>query len=133
VAVISDCAAEELASQVAARPKTIGWRLSWRSLAIGKNFSNRRRKIINTGAGHDDAVAAAMSFFSDTQEPTALILTELDIEMLALNLQFSRLDDVIHFSLRPLSLGSETLKWKKNSRLFKGISCPSKPVLGGRR
>ena len=38
-----------------------------------------------------------MSFLRDTQESTALVFPELDIEVLALNLQFSRLDDVIHF------------------------------------
>jgi hypothetical protein len=65
-----------------------------------------------------------MSFLSDTQEFTAVVLPELDIEMLALNLQFFRLDDVVHFALRPPSLGSETLKWKKNPRLFRGISYP---------
>ena len=37
-----------------------------------------------------------MSFFNDTQEFPALVLTELDVEMLALNMQFSRLDDAIH-------------------------------------
>ncbi len=39
-----------------------------------------------------------MSFLSDTQESPALIFPELDVEMLALNLQFSRLDDVVHFA-----------------------------------
>jgi hypothetical protein len=34
--------------------------------------------------------------------------------VLALNLEFSRLDDVVHFALRPPSLGSRSLKWKKN-------------------
>jgi hypothetical protein len=64
-----------------------------------------------------------MSFLSDTQEFTAVVLPELDIEMLALNLQFFRLDDVVHFALRAPSLGSGTLKWKKNRRLLRGISC----------
>jgi hypothetical protein len=59
-----------------------------------------------------------MSFLSDTQEFTAIVLPELDIKMLALNLQFFRLDDVVHFALRPPSLGNETLKWKKNPRLL---------------
>jgi hypothetical protein len=36
--------------------------------------------------------------------------------MLALNLQFFGLDDVVHFALRPPSLGSGTVKWKKNPR-----------------
>jgi hypothetical protein len=97
-------------------------RLSWRGFAVGKNFGNDRRKIINAGARHDDAVPAPMSFLNDTQEFTAVVLPELDVEVLALNLQFSRLDDVVHFALRPPSLGSGTLKWKKNPRPFKGIS-----------
>src|SRR6476660_7629565 len=91
-------------------------RLSWRGFAVCQNFSNDRRKVINAGARHDDAVAAAMSFLSDAQEFTAVVLPEFDIEMLALNLQFFRLDDVVHFALRAPSLGSGTLKWKKNPR-----------------
>ena len=90
-------------------------RLSWRGFAVCQNFSNDRRKIINAGARHDDAVPAPMSFLSDTQEFAAVVLPELDIKVLALNLQFSRLDDVVHFALRPPSLGSRPLKWKQNS------------------
>ena len=89
-------------------------RLSWRAVVIHQNFSNRRRKVIDPGAGHDDAVSASVSFLGDAQESPAVVFAELDVEMLTLDLQFSRLDDVIHFSLRPPSLGSETLKWKKN-------------------
>jgi hypothetical protein len=63
-----------------------------------------------------------MSFLCDTQESTTVILSELDIEMLALNLKFFRLDDVVHFALRAPSLGSGTPKWKKNPRPFEGIS-----------
>jgi hypothetical protein len=44
--------------------------------------------------------------------------------MLALNLQFSRFDDVVHFALRPPSLGSRPLKWKKNP-------CPLREFLTG--
>jgi hypothetical protein len=77
---------------------TLVQRLRWRRFAVCKNFSNGRRKIINARAGHDDAVTTAVSFLSDTQESAALIFPELDVEMLALNLQFSRLDDVIHFA-----------------------------------
>ena len=82
------------------KPKTIGWRLSWRGFAVRQNFRNDRRKVINAGARHDDAVPAPMSFLSDTQEFAAVVLPELDIEMLALNLQFFRFDDVVHFALR---------------------------------
>src|SRR6266496_4020090 len=85
-------------------------RLSRRCFAVCQNFSNRRRKIINAGTRHDDAIPAAMSFLSDTQEPSAIVLPELDVEVLALDLQFFRLDDVVHFALRAPSLGRGTLK-----------------------
>ena len=98
--------------------------LSWRSFAVRQNFSYRRGKVINTCAGHNDAVTAAVSFLRDAQESSAVVLPELDVEMLALNLQFFRLDDVVHFALRAPSLGCGTLKWKKNPQAFKGISYP---------
>jgi hypothetical protein len=66
-------------------------------LAICQNFSDRRRKVVDAGTRHDDAVPAAVSFLGDAQESPAVVLAELHVEMLALNLQFSRLDDVIHF------------------------------------
>src|SRR5262245_16489931 len=88
--------------------------LSWRGFAVRKNVSNRRRKLLNACTWHDDTVTAAVSFLSDTQESTALIFPEFDVEVLALNLQFFCLDDVVHFALRPPSLGSRPLKWKKN-------------------
>jgi hypothetical protein len=91
------------------RESAVQW-LSWRGFAVTKNLSYRRCKVINTRAGDDDAVTAAVSFLCDTQESTALILPELDVEMLALNLQFFRFDDVIHFALRAPSLGGGTLK-----------------------
>jgi hypothetical protein len=74
--------------------------LSWRGFAVRKNGSNRRRKLFNAGTRHDDTVTTAVSFLSDAQEPAALVFTELDVEVLALNLQFFRLDDVVHFALR---------------------------------
>src|SRR5262249_25448972 len=93
-------------------------RLSWRGFAVRKNVSNRRRKLLNAGTRDDDTVTAAVSFLSDAQEPAAIILPELDVEVLALYLQFFRFDDVVHFALRPPSLGSRPLKWKKNPRPF---------------
>ena len=79
-------------------------RLSWCALVVRQNFSNCCRKVIDAGTRHDDAVAAAMSFFGDAQESPALIFSELHVEMLAFYLQFSRLDDVIHFPLKPPTL-----------------------------
>ncbi len=45
----------------------------------------------------------------------ALIFSELHVEVLALDLQFSRLDDVIHFSLRPPTL--QQLVWQNGSKI----------------
>jgi hypothetical protein len=73
--------------------------LNWRAFAVRQNFSNGRRKVIDTGTWHNDAVPAAVSFFGDAQESSAVVFTELHIEVFALNLQFSRLDNVIHFYL----------------------------------
>lgn len=96
--------------------------LSWRCLAVSKNFRNRRRKLIDTRAGNDDAIAAAVSFLGDTQEPAALIFPELDVEVLALNLQFSRLDDVIHFCLKGADFGHWSCQMEEKSAGLKGIS-----------
>jgi hypothetical protein len=45
-----------------------------------------------------------MSFFGDAQEFPALVFSEFHVEVLAFYLQFSRLDDVIHFPLKPQTL-----------------------------
>src|SRR5439155_19395438 len=78
--------------------------LTWCGFVVRQNFSNRRGKVFDAGTGHDDAVAPAMSFLRDAQESPTVVLAELHVEMLALNLQFSRLDDVIHFCLEPSTL-----------------------------
>src|SRR5437762_10585239 len=115
VACVQDIAAGTAAST---ERESAVQRLSWRGFAVRKNVSNCRRKLINAGTRHDDAVPAAVSFLGDAQESSAVVLPELDVEMLALNLQFFRLDDVIHFASRAPSLGSGRPKWKKNSRVF---------------
>ena len=81
-------------------------RLNWCAVVVRQNFSNRRGKVVDAGTGHDDAVAAAMSFLRDAQESSAVVFPELHVEMLALDLQFSRLNDVVHFFLAPPSLGA---------------------------
>jgi hypothetical protein len=92
-------------------------RLSWRGFAVRENLSNRRRKVIHAGAWHDDAVPASMSFFGDAQESPAVVLAELHVKMLTLDLQFSRLDDVIHFSLRPPTLPHSIWPMEEKSAL----------------
>jgi hypothetical protein len=92
--------------------------LNRRASVVRQNFRNCRGKLIHAGARHDDAVAASMSFLDDAQEFPALVLPELYVEMLALNLQFYRLDDVIHFSSRRRLYRSGSVEWKKNRRFF---------------
>ena len=92
--------------------------LGWRAFVVRQNFSNCRRKVIDAGARHDDAIATAMSFFSDAQESPALIFSELHVEMLALNLQFSRLDDVIHFYVTVPTLAHPFWEMEEKSTEF---------------
>src|SRR5438552_14764760 len=106
------------------RLKAAAWRpygltsaIKPRSLAVRKNISNRCRKLLNAGTRHDDAITATVSFLGDTQEPAALIFSELDIKMLALNLQFFRFDDVIHFALRPRVRGCRAANGRKIGRI----------------
>src|SRR5206468_579466 len=68
-----------------------------------------------------DAVTATMSFLGDAQEFPAIVLTELHIEMLALNLQFFRLDDVIHFSWAANSTAVDL----RNGRKIRSVFCAS--------
>jgi hypothetical protein len=92
-------------------------RLSWRSFAVCQNFSDRGRKLVHAGAGHDDTVSASVSFFGNAQESPAVVFAELHVEMLTLDLQFSRLDDVIHFSLRPPTLPHSIWPMEEKSAL----------------
>ena len=87
-------------------------------------LSNGPGKIIYSGARYDDGIAAAMSLLSDSQEFPTLVLPEFHVEMLALDLQFSRLNDIIHFlnraSLRCLVCKMEEDFVRKSSRKFFG-------------
>ena len=106
------------ASIAAGRRSYLARELSWSAFVVRQNFSNCRRKVINAGTRHNDAVAAAMSFFGDAQESPALVFPELHVEMLALNLQFSRLDDVIHFPLKPPTLTHPFWRMEEKSAEF---------------
>jgi hypothetical protein len=64
-----------------------------------------------------------MSFFSDPQESPTLVFPELYVEMLALNLQFSRLDDVIHFPLKQPTLPHRIWGMEEKSAVFAQILC----------
>jgi hypothetical protein len=99
-------------------------RLSWCAFVIRQNFSNRCRKVVDAGTWHDDAVAAAMSFFGDAQESPAVVFSELHVKMLALYLQFSRLDDVIHLPLKPPTLPHPFWGMEEKSAEFVQILLP---------
>jgi hypothetical protein len=81
-------------------------RLCGRVFGPREDFANRGGKIIHSGARNDDCVPAAMSLFSDTQKFPAIVLTELDVEMLALDLKFFGLDYVIHLRVPEFSVVS---------------------------
>ena len=95
-----------------------------RALDALRYFSNGRGEIIYSGARYDDSIAAAVSFLSDSQEFPTLVLPEFHVKMLALDLHFSRLDDIIHFlnraSLRCLVCKMEENFTRKSSRKFFG-------------
>src|SRR6202051_773314 len=67
-----------------------------------------------------------MSLLGDAQEFPAIVLTELHIEMLALNLQFFRLDDVIHFP-GGATLSQPICAMEAKSAGSKQISEPPRP------
>src|SRR5438094_4301566 len=92
--------------------------LARRASVIRQNFRNGRCKVIHAGTGHDDAVAPAVSFLGDAQEFPTIILAELHVKMLPLNLQFFRLDNVIHHSWSRRLYGSRFTEGKKNPRFF---------------
>src|SRR5437762_2841350 len=93
-------------------------RLGRGASVICQNFRNGRCKVINAGTRNDDAVAAAVSFLGDAQEFPTIILAELHVKMLTLNLQFFRLDNVIHYSWSRRLYGSRFREGKKNPRFF---------------
>ena len=67
------------------------------SFAVSQHFADRRREVIHTSARHNDRVSVAVRLFGDSQKFPALILPKLDVKKLALDLDFFRLDDAIHF------------------------------------
>src|SRR6266480_7245693 len=92
--------------------------LARRASVIRQNFRNSRGKVIYAGAGHDDAVAPAVSFLRDAQEFPAIILAELHVKMLPLNLQLFRFDNVIHHSWSRRLYRSRFTEGKENPRFF---------------
>jgi hypothetical protein len=70
-----------------------------------------------------------MRFFGDAQESSALVFSELHVEMLALYLQFSRLDDVIHFPVKAPTLTHPFWGMEEKSAEFVQILWASRPTV----
>ena len=75
--------------------------------AHSEHFIQEAFEFLEPRAGDDHRISASVGFFGDTQETTAVVLTELDEEMLALDLNLARLKYGIHQYTR---LGTFLLK-----------------------
>jgi hypothetical protein len=60
------------------------------------HFSRGGHEFVQSRARNNDCVAPAVRFFGDTHKPAALVFSEFYIEVLTLNLQLSRYDDIVH-------------------------------------
>jgi hypothetical protein len=65
-------------------------------LGVLNHVIDRRREIFHARARHDDRVPATVCLLGDTEEFAAIIFPELDVEVLALDLQLPGLYEVIH-------------------------------------
>jgi hypothetical protein len=61
-----------------------------------EHFAYSSGKVFHSCARNNDGIAPAVCLLGDTQEFTAIVFPELDVEMLALDLEFFGLDDMIH-------------------------------------
>jgi hypothetical protein len=70
--------------------------LSRGALGVVDYFVDCGSKLIHARARDDDGITATVCFLSDAKEFAAIVLAEFHVEMLALDLQFPRLDEIIH-------------------------------------
>jgi hypothetical protein len=68
-----------------------------RSLGVFDHVVDGCGEILDAGAWNDDRVAAAVRFLGDAEKLPPIILPELHMEMLPLDLQLPRLDEIVHF------------------------------------
>ena len=84
--------------------------LSWRNtLGVINHVVDSSRKLLHTRARHDNRIPATMRFLGDPKKLAAVIFAEFDVEMLALDLQFPGLYEVIH-------LFAKTAEFRTNRR-----------------
>jgi hypothetical protein len=60
------------------------------------HFSRGGHEFVQSRARNNDCISPTMRFFGDTHKPAALVFSEFYIEVLTLNLQLSRYDDIVH-------------------------------------
>jgi len=64
------------------------------------DFARHTHEFVETRAWNDDCVSSSVRFLSNAHETPALVFSEFDIEMLALDLKFSRDNYIIHVAWR---------------------------------
>jgi len=84
--------------------------LSRRPLGVFDYFVDSRSELIYARARDDDGIAAAVCFLGDAKKFAAVVLTKFHVKMLTLDLQFPRLDEIIHVCKKPRSLGRSASK-----------------------
>ncbi len=75
--------------------------------AHSEHFIQEAFEFLEPRAGDDHRIPASVGFFGDTQKTTPVVLTKLDEEMLALDLNLARLKYGIH---QYTKLGTFSLK-----------------------
>jgi len=66
--------------------------------AVGRldDFAGRRHEFFQAGARNDDRVPTTMRLLGDAHKAAAFVLSEFNVKMLALDLEFFRYNYVIH-------------------------------------
>src|SRR3954467_14758859 len=77
-------------------------KLSGSVFSSSQHFPDCSGEVIHAGARNNNGVAPPVCLFGDTQKFPAIVLAELDMEMLALDLEFLGVDDVVHLKDRSL-------------------------------
>jgi len=74
-------------------------------LCVIDHVVDRVRKFLHARARDYDGVTAPMGLLGDAKELAAIVLAEFHVEVLAFDLHFPRIDEIIHVPKKPRSLG----------------------------
>jgi len=89
---------------------TVMWKVMMVDRGVLDYFVNRSRKFVHARARDDDRVTTTVRFLGDAQEFSPVVLAEFHMEMLALDLQVPRLNEIVHVCKKPRSLGRSVSK-----------------------